>query len=292
VKAVRAGWTSASFLLYAGALIVLAASLALLGVIASQHGKGAFAGYSALVLGILVVCAVGLRLVGARLAGGLFAFVSVGVFPFVLGAFFSWFGWFDNVKPIHRGFDWNLLLIDLLTILAALVAIRLFRLPLLVLIVAGVGWFFVTDLVSNGGNWAAWVTLIVGGALFLIGLGLDASAWRPYGFWVHVVAGLTVGGALLYFWHSSDANWALIIVTGLVFIAVGALVSRSSYAVLGVIGLALATGHFSVVGTFNIGGGVPHVRPWVTPLSYAGLGFFLAFLGLVFFRRGQAAKKT
>ena len=74
-----------------------------------------------------------------------------------------------------------------------------------------------------------------------MGLANDGGDTRPYGFWVHVVAGLTIGGALLYWWHSSDFQWALIIVVGLVFMAVGAGIRRSSYAVLGTIGLFLAT---------------------------------------------------
>ena len=81
------------------------------------------------------------------------------------------------------------------------------------------------------------MTLFVGLFLFVMGLANDGGDTRPYGFWVHVVAGLTIGGALLYWWHSSDFQWALIIVVGLVFMAVGAGIRRSSYAVLGTIGL-------------------------------------------------------
>ena len=113
---------------------------------------------------------------------------------------------------------------------------------------AGLGWYFVTDLVSSGGNWSAWVTLFVGLFLFVMGLANDGGDTRPYGFWVHVVAGLTIGGALLYWWHSSDFQWALIIVVGLVFMAVGAGIRRSSYAVLGTIGLVLATAHYALGG--------------------------------------------
>ena len=165
---------------------------------------------------------------------------------------------------------------------------------------AGLGWYFVTDLVSSGGNWSAWVTLFVGLFLFVMGLANDGGDTRPYGFWVHVVAGLTIGGALLYWWHSSDFQWALIIVVGLVFMAVGAGIRRSSYAVLGTIGLFLATWHYSL-------GGNPGTvratwcsamsrraarRSWAGPVAFLCLGLFLALLGMVLWRRDADAAET
>ena len=175
--------------------------------------------------------------------------------------------------------------------MAALVAIRVFRFPLLVLIAAGVGWFFVTDVLSSGGNWSAAVTLLVGIALFFMGLGFGGDS-RPYGFWVHVVAGLTVGGALVYWWHSGDTEWALIIVTGLAFIAVGAAAKRSSYAVLGAIGLALATGHYSVAPFLDFFRNGEATRPssWQVPVAYLCLGLFLTLVGMLLHRRRAAAE--
>jgi hypothetical protein len=288
VKAVRAGWTSASFLLYAGALIVLVAAFAWLGVIASEHGKGAFAGWTALFYGVSEVCAFGLLFAGRRLAAGLFQFVALGMFAVMVGAFFSWFGWLpENDRPFG-GFHLGLLALELIVLLAALVDMVIFRFPFLMAIAAPVGWYFVTDVLSSGGNWSATVTLLVGLALFVLGLALDGGASRPYGFWVHVTAGLTVGGALLYWWHSTDADWALIIVTALVFVAVGAAARRSVYAVLGVVGLALATGHYSGRETFSL----EAPTTWAVPVAYLCLGFFLAFLGLLLQRRGAAAEPS
>src|SRR5207244_12990425 len=67
----------------------------------------------------------------------------------------------------------------------------------------------------------------------------------PYGFWLHVAAGLTIGGSLLYFWHRSDANWALVAVAAIVYVAFAVGLGRSSWAVLGALGLFLAAGHFA-----------------------------------------------
>jgi hypothetical protein len=284
VTVVRAGWTSASFLVYTGALLALFAAFAWQGVISSEHGQGAFAGWSVLFYAVAELVALTMLKSGRRLVAGLFAFVAVGLFGVMVGAFFTWFGWLSNDSPLH-GFHWGNLGLEALILIAALAALSTFRFPLLVLIVAGAGWYFVTDLVSSGGNWSATVTLLFGITLFFTGLAFEDDT-RWYGFWVHVVAGLTFGGALLYWWHSSDADWAGILIVGILFIFLGAGVVRSSYAALGVIGLALATGHYSLDGSFGFGA-VSRPTTWAGPVAYLCLGLFLVLLGMLLHRRHE-----
>jgi hypothetical protein len=293
----RAPWTSASFLAYTGALTALIASVAWLGVISDDHGQGAFAGWSVLFWALAEVLAFGLLGGGNRVLAGLFGFVGLGLFALMIGAFFSWFGWLPDDKPLG-GFHVGLLALLFLVLLAAFVDLGIFKFPLFALVLAGLGWYFVTDLVSSGGNWSAVVTLFVGLFLFVMGLGLDGGDTRPYGFWVHATAGLTIGGALLYWWHSSDFEWALIIVAGLVFMAVGAGIRRSSYALVGTIGLFLATWHYAV------GGGTSQSvdlfdrevtsgpASWAGPVAFLCLGIFLAFVGLLLWRRSPAPAET
>jgi hypothetical protein len=281
-----------SFLAYTGALTALVAAVAWLGVISDDHGKGAFAGWSVLFWALAEVLAFALLGRGHRVAAGLFGFVGLGLFALMIGAFFSWFGWLPDDKPLG-GFHVGLLALVLLVLIAASIDLGIFKFPLFALVLAGLGWYFVTDLVSSGGNWSAWVTLFVGLFLFVMGLANDGGDTRPYGFWVHVVAGLTIGGALLYWWHSSDFQWALIIVVGLVFMAVGAGIRRSSYAVLGTIGLFLATWHYAVGSgssrSIDLFGEVTSSGPasWAGPVAFLCLGLFLAVLGMVFWRRGE-----
>jgi len=279
-----------SFLAYTGALTALVAAVAWLGVISDDHGKGAFAGWSVLFWALAEVLAFGLLGRGHRVAAGLFGFVGLGLFALMVGAFFSWFGWLPDDKPLG-GFHIGILALQLLVLIAASIDLGIFKFPLFALVLAGLGWYFVTDLLSSGGNWSAWVTLFVGLFLFVMGLANDGGDTRPYGFWVHVVAGLTIGGALLYWWHSSDFQWALIIVFGIVFIAVGARIRRSSYALLGTIGLFLATWHYAVGsgsnGSVDIFGRESPSGPasWAGPVAFLCLGLFLALLGMVFWRR-------
>jgi hypothetical protein len=283
----RAAWATGPFLGYAGALLALGASVAWLGVIDSNHSQGGLAGWSVLFWVVAEVLALFLLARGRRVVAGLFGFVGLGLFAFMVASFFSWFGWLPHDKPLG-GFHLGLLFLVLLVLLAASIDLAIFRFPLFTAAVAGLGWYFVTDFISSGGNWSAWVTLFIGLFLFVMGLGLDGGDTRPYGFWIHVTAGLTIGGALLYWWHSSDFQWALIIVVGLLFMAVGAGIRRSSYAVIGTVGLVLATGHYAIGETFDIAGSEPQ-RPttWAGPVAFLCLGLFLALVGMLLWRRGE-----
>jgi len=283
----RAGWATGSFLAYTGALMALIAAAAWLSVISDDHGQGAFAGWSVLFWVVAEAFAFSLLRRGRRVVAGLFAFVGLGLFAVMVGAFFSWFGWLPDDKPLG-GFHLGLLLFQLLVLAAALLHLGVFKFPLFMLVLAGLGWYFFTDLVSSGGNWSAWVTLLVGLFLFVLGLGQDGGDTRPYGFWVHVVAGLTIGGALLYWWHSSDFQWALIIVVGLLFMAVGAGLRRSTYGVIGTIGLVLASGHYAIGNAFLSGDHPSAPSSWAGPVAFLCLGVFLALVGMALWRRDRA----
>jgi hypothetical protein len=286
VKVVRAGWTSASFLLYAGALLAVVASVFWLGIISNDHSAGAFAGWAALFWGVAAAIALGLRARGRRLAAGLAAFVELVFWGVMIGAFFAWWGWLAHKGGPFSGFHVGDLALELLILLGALFNLRIWRHPLLVLIAAPTSWFFATDVVSNGGTWSAVFTLLYGFFLFVVGLTLGG---RAYAFWVHVTAGLLIGGAFLYFWHTGDGEWAGIIIVALVFILVGNAMRRSSYAVLGALGLAAATAHYAgqdVVG--DLVGGHPPTK-WALPVAYLCLGVFLALLGMLLHRRREAA---
>jgi hypothetical protein len=295
-------------LLYAGGFVVLAAAEQALTQLGRDYSDAAFVGWAALVFGVLAALALLFRRIGSWIAGGVFAFSAVVGWAVLVGALEKWFGWVPLGTSAFRGFHAGLLLVALLVLLGALVALRSFRFPLLVVPVAVASWYFVTDLISGGGNWSAVVTLLVGLALFFVALTVDAGPSRPYGFWLHVAAGVTVGGALLWFWHTSDTGWAFLAAAGIVYVGIAALVNRSSYAVLGAYGLYLAATHFAdkwshaatsildvlpflfltpFIGFGSSLGGetVRGSRDWVTPVTFAFLGFLLLALGLLIERR-------
>jgi hypothetical protein len=290
VSAIRAGWTSASFLVYTGALTVLAAAVWLTSILSDRYAPAAFVGWAVLVFACAALCAFAFRRAARPLLAGLFAFVSVPLFGIFIGALEDWFGWLpDDFSPL-RGFPAGLLLLEVVVVAYALWALRVFRHPLLVLAAAGVGWYFVTDVLSSGGNWSAWVSILYGLCLLLAAVATN----RVYGFWLHVVSGLTIGGGLLWFWHTSDWNFILIALVGLAYIFFGGALRRSSWTVLGAVGLFLTTVHFvdKWFGSLNpffllFGVSEEPKHDWARPLGFVVLGFVFVALGIVLHRRDR-----
>jgi hypothetical protein len=270
-------WTSASYLLYLGAFTILSAATGAYAYLSSRYGDGAFVGWTLLMLVLLLAIAGALRRRGPWIAAGLFAYLSVSAFGTFVGALFTWWGWGGergNAGPF-RGWHWVAWLLIVIVLAASFAALRAYRFPLLVLTIAVLGWFLVTDVVSGGGSWSAVVTLFIGIAYFFVALGLN----RVYGFWVHVVSGLLVGGALLYWWHSSTADWWLLVVSSVLFIMVGFVTSRSSWAVIGSLGMVAASVHFSIDWASGGAFGLP-TKAWVPIVVGAVLGFAFVVLGL------------
>ena len=110
------------------------------------------------------------------------------------------------------------------------------------LISAVVGWFFVIDLVSNGGNWTVVVTLVVGLAYLAVG----SISRTPSSFWLHLVGGLLIGGRSFTGRTRRDGDWAVVSVVAFLFVAIAYVTKRSSWAVLGTIGFFAATIHYLV----------------------------------------------
>jgi len=245
VQAFRVPWSSASFLTYLGGLTILGAVGSLLNAQADEYGSAGLAGWALLVFLAVTVLALAARGRGHRVTAGLLAVSSVASFVVLLGALLDWFGWLASLResPFH-GFRVSVLFLELAAV-AALVAMRVFEFPLLMLVVVAGSWLFVTDLISNGGDWSAVVTVLVGLALLAAAVAMDFGETRPYGFWLHVAAGLAIGGGLLWFFHDGDWDWILVAIAGLLYVAVGDRLVRSSWVVLGAWGILQTAAHFA-----------------------------------------------
>jgi hypothetical protein len=284
-------WTTSSYLIYAGGLTVLGAALGALAYLSSQYGDAAYVGWSALVLVVLYGLAHAFKRRDRWLTAGIFAFASVIAWAAFIAALWTWFGWLNGNSTSgssFAGFSVARLSLELLVLVAALDDLRRFRFPLIAAISVFVGWIFVTDLISGGGNWSAVVTLVVGLAYFAAGSASD----KPSAFWLHLAAGVLIGGSLLYWWHSGDTSWSFISVASLVYVLIGDRTGRSSWAVLGTFGFFAAATHFSAEWASSTLSFSPSVvstfRGWVPSLVFAFVGFLLVALGLLSRRRHPA----
>jgi hypothetical protein len=281
-------WKTSSFLVYAGGLTVLFASLAALGYLSGHYGRGALTAWSLLMLVVLSAIAESLRRRGRWVAAGIFAFASVIAWGFFVGAAWDWFGWLKRWNSPFGGWSVAHLSLEFLILVAAVNDRRRWGFPFITLITAVVGWFFVTDFVSNGGEWTYVVTLFIGIA-YLVG---GSISGQPSAFWLHLVGGVLIGATLLHWWHSSDTDWALISAASLLYVGIAYVTRRSSWAVLGTVGFFGATLHylFSTRGTATFGGvrvGVPSISGWSPSVAFACLGFWLVLLGLAARRRSE-----
>ena len=282
-------WTSSSFLLYTGGFIVLFSAIGALAYLSSQYGKGALVAWTLLPLGVLLAVALAFHRRGRWIAAGVFAVGAVTLWGTLWGELFDWWGWTNgNSNGPFDGFNWSVWLLALLVLIAALAALRRFRFPLLIIFVIESVYYVVTDFVSNGGSWSVVVTLFFGFAFALIGVTLDRGARRPYGFWFHFAAAGSIAGALLFWWHSSETDWALLTTAAVVYVGVAAVTRRSIWAVYGVAGILAGATHWTFEWTsapfFSV---FAPPRFWVPPLVFGVVGFFIVVLGLLVARRDE-----
>ena len=111
-------------------------------------------------------------------------------------------------------------------------------------------------LLGGGNSATAILALLVGLVFVCVGAAYDGGGHHPYAFWLHVVGGLSVGGGILWFWHEHTWEWLLVLIVSLVYIAVARSLGRSSYAVLGALGLA-GTATYFIEKWFSLGSLVP-----------------------------------
>jgi hypothetical protein len=286
VDALRPRWSSGSALVYIGAFVVLVGTGVLLGIVADDHGEAALVGASLVASVSSVLLALLLQARAHPVAAGVFATLAVFFFALLLGSLESWIGILeaetDDYQPAA-------LLVEAGTVAASLAALQRFRAPLLILPVALTVWVTVTDIGSllSTSRAEEILSLLVGVALAAAGVVVDREGYRPYGFWLHFVAGVAFGGGVLAL-VDGDGGWTLVGLLSLAYIAVGSWLGRASYAVLGAIGILATTTYvtldsFSFVGAFlpfGVGDG-EGIDAWQATTYYVVAGLVLVGLGLL-----------
>jgi hypothetical protein len=294
-------WTSATFFFYAGTVIVVVSLIWLLSELEDEHGIWGLVGWAALALVVSAATAVYVEQRGETLVAGLVAVVAIVSWAVFVGSFLDAIGLLDAEGGdfFRKGLALDFILLEVLVIVACTVALRRFRHPFIVLPLAAVVWYAVMDLLEGifgGGNTATAILAVLAGLVYLlVAVTMDGDGKHPYAFWLHVVAGLSVGGGVLWFWHEHDWEWLLVIVVALVYVLAARGLDRSSYAVLGAVGLFAAATHF-IDKWFSLESLIPFffdetpadVDEWGRPLLYLALGCAFVAIGL-FVQRRRAA---
>ena len=283
LRQIKPIWTSSTFLVYVGGLTVLGSAIGALGYLSGQYpGNGQGTAWTLFILVILYAIATLLLVAGRPIAAGIFAFASVIAWAIFVAVLFTWFGWTDGSFGDFGHWSWSRLAFEILVLVVAVSDLRIFRFPFIALISTFVGWFFVVDLITSGGNFTLAVSLVVGLVYFLAG----SVSGQPSAFWLHFIAGLLVGIPILIWCHTSTFDFAVIAFMALVYVGVAQATRRSSWAVWGTIGFFIVTVHFLVgsptaIVQGAISGQPPSITAWSFPLAFGLLGLWLVFLGLL-----------
>ena len=279
--ALRPRWSSESALVYIGAIVALFATTSLLGILSEDHGDAALVGYSALATAAALALALALQHTGRLVAAGVLATLAVVFFAVFAGALETLIGILDDFG--NNDWTFGRFLLELLTIVAAVVALRRFRAPLLVLPVALVFWFALVDIGPE-----EVMSIVAGVVLVAAGHAVDRAGREPFGFWLHLVGGLAFGGGVLAL-VDGNAGWILVGVLSVAYVLGAYTFGRSSYAVLGAIGILATTTHFIQDGLAFVGVFVPveigdpngGIDPWQIALYYVCAGLLILGLGLL-----------
>jgi len=286
--ALRPRWSSGSALVYVGGFTILFATSALLGILADDHGDWAFVGYSVLATVLALGVALALEQSGRAIAAGVLATLAVAFFGTFVASAENALGILDADLGDYQP---GALLIELATIVSALVALQRFRAPLLVLPIAVTFWAAVADLGSLG-SWddaGEVLTVIVGIALIAAAVAVDRAGRQPYGLWLHLVGGFALGGGVIAL-VEGDFGWVLVGLLSLAYVAASYPLVRSSYAVLGAVGILATTTYFTLDGFALLGELVPFgsgeiaeegLDPWQAAFSFVVAGLVILVLGLV-----------
>ena len=285
--ALKPRWSSASALVYQGGFVVLGATSALLGILGEDHGDWALVGYSALATVFAFALAHWLAQSGRAVAAGVLATLAVIFFATFVGSVENVLGILDAELGDYQA---GALIVELATIAVGLLALQRFRAPLLMLPIVVTFWFAVIDLgsLASGDTVGEVLSILVGLALIVAGIAVDRAGREPYAFWVHLVGGLSLGGGVLAL-VESDVGWAFVGLLSLAYVAASYLLARSSYAVLGTIGILATTTYFTFDGFSALGAFVPFgsgevdqgLDPWQVALSFVVAGLVILVLGLV-----------
>lgn len=282
--AVRPLWSSASALVYIGGLVTLLATIGLLGI--ASDGGGDWALFGAAIVACAAALGLALLLESAHraIAAGVAATLAVVFAAVVAGALLNVIG----VLDVELGdYQPAALVVEAVLVAAAIVAIVRFRAPILVLPAALAFWFAVADLASlvSWDDAGELLSVAAGVVLAALGVVVDRAGRAPFGFWLHAVGGLAAGGGLAVL--AGDSAWLLTALIALGFVALAFVLARSSYAVLGAVGILIATTLFavdpsSIFASFPFG---PPSRgdsfeDWQIALSYLVAGLVIAGIGV------------
>jgi hypothetical protein len=247
---------------YGGALIVMGA-MALFTTLAFEAlGGGALAIIALIYAGIFAVCGDYLwHVKQLRTPGGLMITIAVAMVPLAVYGIQDAYGMWGDGQRFHDFHIWirsSFLPMELATIAASLIALRFYRFPFIVAILAFALWYLTMDL-------AAWILVKDDSATsydwmirrritMLFGLIVLAVAWmidlsrrndEDFAFWLYLAGLLAFWGGLTLSDESTELGKAAYCLINVMLVLVSVFLMRRAFAVFGAFGISIYLGHLA-----------------------------------------------
>jgi hypothetical protein len=257
-----AKFDAAHLLWYAGALIVIGA-MGLFSTLAFTQMGG-----RALTL-CAIVYAIGFTVAGhhlwyaknLRVPGGLLIAIAVSMAPLAVYGIqdeFGWWGTFGKPGTVQDFYVWikgSWLFMELATVAAGIVALRYYRFPFIVALIAVALWFMSMDLAPwfSGVNHLDFAMQRKVSIWF--GLAVLAVAWivdyrsrnGDFAFWLHLFGLLAFWGGITSSDSATELGRAVYCLFNVGLLALAVILMRRAYAVFGAFGICLYLGHLADV---------------------------------------------
>jgi hypothetical protein len=289
-----AKFDAAHLLWYAGALIVIGAMGIFSTVAFSQMGGRALTACA-------VVYAIVFTLAGhhlwhrknLRVPGGLLIAIAVSMAPLAVYGIqeeLGWWGKFGKPGTVHDFYVWikgSWIFMEIAAIMAGVVALRFFRVPFIVSIIAVALWFMSMDLTPWIFDVAHFDFEMRRKVSVWFGLAVLALAWTvdyrsrngDFAFWLHLFGLMAFWGGITATDSSTELGRAVycLLNVGLLFVAV--ILTRRAYAVFGTFGITLYLGYLANVLFKN---------SLLFPFALSMIGVAVIAAGLLYHRKQEA----
>lgn len=242
---------------YLGALLIMGAMGWLLSEAWMRIGDGALLGIALLYILLLTMGGLAMHRHGQIIPGGVLAAVAVSIVPLAVFALERLAGFWpldDDQSNYHHYYTYvqgGWLLMELATVVAGLLMLRLIPFPFIVMPIALALWFMSMDLSEwfhgEQFNWEQrqQISLWFGLGMLLVFLLIDGRTRQDYAFWGYLGGLLAFWGGLTSMNSDSELGKAVycLINLGLMFTAV--LLRRPMFMVFGALGVAAYLGYLS-----------------------------------------------
>jgi hypothetical protein len=290
----RAKFDAAHLLWYAGALIVIGAMGLFSTVAFAQMGGNALAACA-------VAYAAAFTFAGHHLwyrknlpvPGGLLIAVAVSMAPLAVYGIqeqLGWWGQFGKPGTVHDFHVWikgSWIFMEISAVVAGTIALRFFRFPFIVAIIAFALWYMSMDLapwIFNGGephfDTQRKVSIWVGLLILAIAWTTDyRSRNRDFAFWLHLFGLMAFWGGISATEGATELGKALYCLFNVGLLGIAVILMRRAYAVFGTLGITFYLGHLADV-VFK--------DSLLFPFALSVIGIAVIAAGLLYHRKQDA----